>query len=245
MNLFRQILLGFIGLLIMGTPSLSSAASKSTRCAVLFDSAFGTSNSYFVKGKRVSNNFPDSVMLKKSTPLPGNTLVSDLIDPDGNIILFRMIDEPYDPNYRKKLPYRLLNGISYSLSPAIVKTWGEQYLQRARSNPDLYILVAQNNIFRQSIKAGQWNPRDDLEEGHTGSDLLRSSKTITIPHTGDMGLNEARVPEKQEAVIAVIHINDWNRIMEQLPEEFKINDLILHLRSELPGRLHGGSETQP
>ncbi len=130
------------------------------------------------------------------------TQIGHLTDNHGNLILFRDISQPYCPRYVEGTQYVVSEGnaYSYSLSPAIIRTW-------VNSEPNSYTLIAVQNIAQ--VFSPIWTAGSDGER----LQWLPVGRETFVRDVGNF--EEVKVPVASEQVLAVMKQSEIRRIVEE------------------------------
>ncbi len=102
------------------------------------------------------------------------------------------------------------------------------------------MVVAEYNIFKETVTAGQWGGGWRTPEQGPAVKLVPSMRVSTSKEQGDVGLNEVRIANPSHGptennVVAVISGKEIKRIFDSLPDSFSISDLVQILEN-LPER---------
>lgn len=177
---------------------------------------------YRIGWRDFSSDYPISLRYSLSHMMPNEMPVSSLIDPRGDILLFRILGQAYDPGFPARHAY-----VSYSYSPEIVRTWSPE--GKAPT-----VLIAEQNVDRDVLAANQtWafkRPRR----------LSRNSTTYDPARDGDrstVGMNEVEVSTANENVVAVMPKDAFLEMLNELPDPVPAPVLIDALRT-LPLRVN-------
>jgi hypothetical protein len=152
--------------------------------------------------------------------IPDGAKISDLTDRNGNVLLFRVIGQSFDPTHDKKGFW-----ISYSLSPSITKKWDSSMMTGVNSSQ--WVVISQQNIHRDFLSAGQTAARGEPEFLKPGT---------TLPLRDDSGLQEVQLKSEQQEPIAVMTVEDFKKLTAKLGESYSIRSLV-ELLNSLPGTL--------
>jgi hypothetical protein len=137
---------------------------------------------------------------------PIDTELKDLLDSEGNMILFRNIAGPYTPKFEGEIEKNFIQGeggmYSYSLSPAIVKEWAyndEGKVRTPGDYPDGNKFIGKNAVTLIAVQ----NLKQDLyyknyENGVKQERLHAGFQPATSLY------NEVKVPIAQENVVLTI-----------------------------------------
>lgn len=164
-----------------------------------------------LSGRNFAGAYRQKFKYSKSKMIPAETQISNIIDDDGNFLVFRVIRAPFDP----KGVVTVKEGVSYSLSPSIAKHWGDHMLDRT-GGKRYWLLIGENNL-SQNIHPGQ-----------ARNEHLRLSKDsrVVTPNTDEVGLNEIKIEPDEQNIVAAVSGEELSCLYSQLSGEFTAAELI-------------------
>lgn len=140
---------------------------------------------------------------------PPEAKVKDLMDDQGNVLLFRYINGPYVQGFTdngKRSIERQGNAYSYSLSPTISITWNSY------RNGTPVILIAVQNIDKDQLLTWGNERRFNKLAGREMRTLAPLNKNKVLH---EFGFIDIKVPVSRENVIAIIEASEMIELLEQ------------------------------
>lgn len=173
----------------------------SHECSVVFALLDGRANYLFSADQSIEPTY-DKLGNKRN---PTGIKIKDLVDNNGNVFLFRHIDNKYE---KDKLGFyaKREGGVSYSLSPSMPLMWGQD---------NGYILIAIQSIFT----GGYRHPVRGVEK-YRETDLNFLISDIQF-------YDEIKVPFNKENIIVIVPEGIYREILHAMPKEgFTAFDLV-------------------
>lgn len=181
-----------------------------------------------------------------SRHFPSDYTLADVADENGNVLLFRVINEAYQQNFRGgRFVATEFNTFSYSLSPLIASEWG--------STVDDHLLIALQNIGTDGLFYNDsWviNRGISVPPGRSIPAIGRihiepSIDEITIVHTyPDLtlefliaklgGYSEVKVPVEKENVVAIVVANEFRELIKRFNDNRFSQAALLQALLQLP-----------
>lgn len=201
--------------------SISAAKAGSARCALSPPEKAELANFIshlpevpyssegFVYDDPYMRDFNEKYHTKSRLNFDPKTKFEDLLDPQGNVFLFRDIDGPYKKGFigaGDKSRQHYIEGeghaYSYSLSPDIVNAWGNP-----NSDDSVTLISLQNisqNLTFPSLPSHDWHQtliRPRLERGTMLKDIVY--------------FDEVKVPVESENVVATISQKEFKKLVDR------------------------------
>lgn len=153
------------------------------------------------------------------------TKVGDLVDAEGNVILFRNIGQPYARGFIDSgEAYIAKEGkaYSYSLSPSIINSWASP------ENPDSYTLIAIQNLDRDGLRT---KTQKAVAPGEIITEQPPLTRNFVIEDIAYY--QEVKVPVEKENVVAVVKQSEFKRALAKFGSKpFHLNEFLTALALE-------------
>ncbi len=186
---------------------LSDCSQTSSSAA---STVFGLSPS--VSGNKFVGGYTDEAKYSRDEMLPKEMAISQITDEQGNFLVFRVVKAPIKAGPVTYAPA----GVSYSLSPAIAKEWGDGMVDQS-GEKKYWLLIGEHNLQRDHIHPGQSNNQN------LRMDML---SLVVTPETNEVGLNEIKVDPIEQNIILAIRGDQLECIFSKLGDPFSAKDLV-------------------
>lgn len=158
--------------------------------------------------------FPKTLLHYRSEFLPGTASITELMTPEGDVYLFRVIDQKYIPGFVGAFA-KEEGAISYSLNPYIAKMWDSPRTRNANST----LLIARNNVRSDALVYP--THADYIGQKYKGR-LEPGTKISDIRY-----LNEVKVPIPRENVLRAMPLSEFQRFAESFgAASFGLDELL-------------------